>query len=178
MLCHPSDGKEDRVAWANLQFNTLEYMVFFFCTFIALRGQDSSNPVSRIEDYELVGEELFFSGETVDNHYIHALHIYVDRETRAVRLHSTVLHGELKHVPVWTAFIHQYLKKPRSWMRHVEQEVIYLTKLQPTVFINPDEYRPSITSRGEHIITFTSSDDAIMFMEAISEVAEIIRKKK
>lgn len=92
-------------------------MVFFFCTFIALRGQDSSNPVSRIKDFELDGKELVFSGyvkynsfspcsfaltlynfdsETIDNHYIHALHIYVDHDTRAVRLHATVLHGELK----------------------------------------------------------------------------------
>ncbi|KAM5433719.1 hypothetical protein McanCB56680_005707 [Microsporum canis] len=159
MLCHPStSGQEDRVAWANLQFSTFEYMVFFFCTFIALRGQDSSNPVSRIKDFELDGEELVFSGETIDNHYIHALHIYVDHDTRAVRLHATVLHGELKHVPVWTAFIHPFLKKPRAWMRHVEQEVIYLTELQPTVFINSEEYKPSVTSRGEHIITFTSSE--------------------
>lgn len=37
-------------------------MVLFFCTFIALRGQDSSDPVSRIKDYQLDGEELVFSG--------------------------------------------------------------------------------------------------------------------
>ncbi|EGD99478.1 hypothetical protein TESG_06911 [Trichophyton tonsurans CBS 112818] len=177
MLCHPSSGEEDRVAWANLQFSTLEYMVLFFCTFIALRGQDSSDPVSRIKDYQLDGEELVFSGETIDNHYIHALHIYVDTSTRAVRLHATVLHGELKHVPVWTAFIHQYVKRPRSWMRHVEQEVIYLTELQPTVFINSDEYKPSTTARGEHIITFTSSEDAVMFMESINEISHVLRKK-
>lgn len=37
-------------------------MVLFFCTFIALRAQDSGRPVENIRDYELEMEEELFGG--------------------------------------------------------------------------------------------------------------------
>jgi hypothetical protein len=36
-------------------------MVLFFCTFLALRSQDSGRPVSQIRDYELFHEEELFA---------------------------------------------------------------------------------------------------------------------
>ena len=37
-------------------------MVLFFCTFLALRSQDSGRPVERIRDYELDDEIEIFGG--------------------------------------------------------------------------------------------------------------------
>lgn len=37
-------------------------MVLFFCTFLALRSQDSGRPVQHIRDYELRDEEELFGG--------------------------------------------------------------------------------------------------------------------
>lgn len=37
-------------------------MVLFHCTFLALRGQDGSFPVTKIKDDELGGELLLFGG--------------------------------------------------------------------------------------------------------------------
>jgi hypothetical protein len=37
-------------------------MVIFFCTFLALRSQDSGRPVDDIKDYELDEEEEIFGG--------------------------------------------------------------------------------------------------------------------
>jgi hypothetical protein len=35
-------------------------MVIFYCTFLALRSQDSGRPVEQIRDYELTHEEELF----------------------------------------------------------------------------------------------------------------------
>jgi hypothetical protein len=37
-------------------------MVVFFCTFLALRSQDSGRPVDNIRDYEMEDEEELFGG--------------------------------------------------------------------------------------------------------------------
>jgi hypothetical protein len=37
-------------------------MVIFYCTFLALRGQDSGHPISHIQDFELWGEEELYGG--------------------------------------------------------------------------------------------------------------------
>ena len=46
-------------------------MVIFYCTFLALRSQDSGRPVENIEDYELEDEEEIFGGHVPLNvHFV------------------------------------------------------------------------------------------------------------
>ncbi|RMZ39780.1 hypothetical protein CA14_000303 [Aspergillus flavus] len=78
-LCRRRRGGQELVLWANLKFSTLEHMVLFFCTFLALRSQDCGRPVDRIRDYELDDEEELFGGPIVDDNFLHALRIYKDR---------------------------------------------------------------------------------------------------
>ncbi|BDD56938.1 hypothetical protein MAP00_002353 [Monascus purpureus] len=61
-ICRRRRGGQELVLWASLKFNTIERMVLFFCTFIALRAQDSGRPVENIRDYELEMEEELFGG--------------------------------------------------------------------------------------------------------------------
>jgi hypothetical protein len=90
-------------------------MVIFFCTFLALRSQDAHRQVHDIRDYELDNEEEIFGGYVVldyrvyipctktfvdslitDDNYRHALRIYRDRISGAVRLQASVHDGEMK----------------------------------------------------------------------------------
>ncbi|EER26439.1 hypothetical protein CPC735_006110 [Coccidioides posadasii C735 delta SOWgp] len=95
-LCQKGPDPDEMIAWANLQFSSIEKMVVFFCTFLALRGQDSSKPISNIPDYHLCGEFEVFAGKIVDDNFAHALRVFRDHETKAVRLQATVLDGDLK----------------------------------------------------------------------------------
>ncbi|RJE18325.1 hypothetical protein PHISCL_09337 [Aspergillus sclerotialis] len=145
-------------------------MVLFFCTFLALRSQDCGHPVEHIRDYELDEEEELFGGQIVDDSYLHALRIYRDNASGAVRLQASVHRGEMKRAPVWTAFITHNINS-RAWMRRVDPRVIHLRELRRTVFTFAD-YTPPRTSRGEHILKFTSRSDAQGFMETIAELAD------
>lgn len=42
-------------------------MVEFFCTFLALRSQDTAKAVTGIRDYELEGEEQVYGGCVQDS---------------------------------------------------------------------------------------------------------------
>jgi hypothetical protein len=95
-LCRRRRGGYELVLWANLKFSTIEQMVLFFCTFLALRSQDAGRPVESIRDYELDNEEELFGGQILDDNYLHALRIYRDKVSGAVRLQASVHKGEMK----------------------------------------------------------------------------------
>ncbi|TPX19678.1 hypothetical protein DIZ76_017470 [Coccidioides immitis] len=162
-LCQKGPDPDEMIAWANLQFSSIEKMVVFFCTFLALRGQDSSKPISNIPDYHLCGEFEVFAGKIVDDNFAHALRVFRDHETKAVRLQATVLDGDLKRVPVWTAFVHPYFRK-KSWLRRTGPKTVYLSELQRITFIDSEEYIPPRTRDGKHVLTFTTDGDATGFV--------------
>ncbi|KAL1968323.1 hypothetical protein VTN77DRAFT_1852 [Rasamsonia byssochlamydoides] len=64
-LCRRRRAGMELVPWLNLKFYTIEKMVTFFCTFLALRSQDSHKPVEEIRDYELEDEEEMFGGYVI-----------------------------------------------------------------------------------------------------------------
>ncbi|KKK18867.1 hypothetical protein ARAM_002740 [Aspergillus rambellii] len=153
------------------QVSTIEEMVFFFCTFLALRSQDSGRPVGRIRDYELDDEEELFGGPIVDDNYLHALRVYRDNVTGAVRLQASVHKGEMKRAPVWTAFISENVKI-RGWYRRVESKVILLSELRQIIFTF-SEYTPPRTKKGGYLLKFTSRADADGFIETMAELASL-----
>lgn len=164
-LCRKRRSGTELVLWANLKFSTIERMVLFFCTFLALRSQDSGRPVQHIRDYELRDEEELFGGQIVDDGYLHALRVYRDTISGAVRLQASVHDGEMKRCPVWTAFITHQLTS-RGFYNRVDPRTIHLRELRRTIFLS-DDYTPERTQRGEDILTFTSRTDADAFIETL-----------
>jgi hypothetical protein len=111
--------------------------------------------------------------QIIDDDFLHALRIYRDRDSKAVRLQASVLRGEMKRlralprnrvgdpifadldsrVPVWTAFITNYLRSP-VWLTRAGPDIICLSELRRHIFSS--EYVPEQTREGEHILKFTS----------------------
>ncbi|KAL4897115.1 hypothetical protein BDV59DRAFT_169828 [Aspergillus ambiguus] len=168
-LCRRGKGGKGLIVWANFKFTTIEQLVIFFCTFLALRSQDSGRPVERIRDYELEREQELFGGKIVDDNFLHALRVYRDTVSGAVRLQASVHKGEMRRSPIWTAFITQDIRT-RGWIRLAEPKVVVLRTLRRSIFAFPD-YNPPMTTRGEHILKFTNRSDAQAFVETISELA-------
>ncbi|KAI9875374.1 MAG: hypothetical protein M1830_008567, partial [Pleopsidium flavum] len=71
-------------------------MVIFFCTFLALRSQDTCSPVSNIDDHEVDGEVEIFAGKIYDDSYLHALRVYQDRDSKGIRIQASALAGEMR----------------------------------------------------------------------------------
>ena len=75
-LCTKGDRRNERILWTSLRFTSYERkcrrrsrcfkaehdigMVLFFCSFLALKSQDISNP-TRLDDHVLDGETPIFS---------------------------------------------------------------------------------------------------------------------
>ncbi|KAF9889064.1 hypothetical protein FE257_008041 [Aspergillus nanangensis] len=169
-LCRRRRGGVELILWANFKFSTIEQMTIFFCTFLALRSQDSGHPVDGIRDYELDLEEELFGGIIVDDNYLHALRIYRDKASGAVRLQASVHKGEMKRCPVWIAFITQQIGL-RGWIRLEEPKIVVLRALRRSIFTFAD-YNPPLTQKGEHILKFKKSSDAEGFVRTISLLAE------
>ncbi|EEP82563.1 predicted protein [Uncinocarpus reesii 1704] len=166
-LCRKDpEDEDDLIMWANLQFSSIEKMVLFFCTFLALRGQDSSHPVTKITDHELRGELQLFGGDIQDDNFLHTLQILKDHESKSVRLQASVSDGELERVPIWSAFIHPYFRK-KGWIQKVGPKVVYISEMQRMTFIDSEEYTPQISSRGDHVLTFLSERETDGFMRVI-----------
>ncbi|KAL4938194.1 hypothetical protein BDV06DRAFT_60439 [Aspergillus oleicola] len=144
-------------------------MVYFFCTFLALRSQDSGRPVTKIRDYELHHEEEIFGSPILDDDFLHALRVYRDKETGAIRLQASVHKGEMKRAPVWTAFITHLYRTPK-WLRVMpDKKHIELRELPQVIFTFP-EYMPPKTQRGGHLLKFTSREDALSFSMIMQEL--------
>ncbi|KAL9609051.1 MAG: hypothetical protein Q9167_006149 [Letrouitia subvulpina] len=61
-----------------------------------LLSEDAGHPLERIEDHELHGEKGVYAGVIIDDDFEHALRLFKDRDSGAIRLQASVLSGELK----------------------------------------------------------------------------------
>ena len=112
--------------------------------------------------------------QIVDDDFLHALRIYRDRDSKAVRLQASVLRGEMKRfvdcqeadesascthlasrAPVWTAFITNYLRSP-LWLTRAGPNTVHMSELRRYIFSS--EYVPEQTRHGEHILKFASDN--------------------
>ncbi|KAJ5135579.1 uncharacterized protein N7515_004857 [Penicillium bovifimosum] len=169
-LCRRRDGGRELVLWTLLRFSTLENLVFFHGTFLALRSQDAGVEFTKILDYHLDQEKELFGGKITDDGYKHALRVYRDRVTGAVRLQASVLDGEMKRTPVWIAFITHNLHKP-NWFKHPDRRTFVLRDTWPVVFMDADAYALPQT-QGCPTLTFTESEDAKAFLMLLDKLAE------
>ncbi|KAJ5957227.1 hypothetical protein N7501_011506 [Penicillium viridicatum] len=170
-ICRRRNRGTELVLWTQLKFTTLEDLVLFHGTFLALRSQDEGHPVGEILDYELAHEEQCFGGTITDDDYVHALRVYKDTVTGAVRLQSSVHLGELNHTPVWTAFVTHNLGK-RSWLKPYDSKTVILRDVKPVIFMSMDDYTPPQRSHGQHVLEFTSSSDAREFLDVMDELGD------
>ncbi|KAL8850331.1 MAG: hypothetical protein Q9221_004746 [Calogaya cf. arnoldii] len=170
-LCRIEGSGRTKELWACLRFPSYERLVLFHCAFIALRSEDAEaeKPVGLLNDTDIHGEKSIYAGKIRDDEFAHALRVFRDRDCGAIRLLASVLTGELKRVPVWTAFITTHIES-RRWMRMAGSKTIHLTDLQRYVFT--DEYTPQLGPQGQHEIQFESSRDAKDFMDRVDELAE------
>ncbi|KAA6407887.1 MAG: hypothetical protein FRX48_08238 [Lasallia pustulata] len=167
-LCKPSRSRNSVELWACLRFQSYERMVLFYCTFLALRAQDTNNPEYETNGLELRGEELEFSGRILDDHYVHALRIYRDRDSHAIRLEASVHTGELRRTPVWTAFI-TYQVRSLLWMQRMGSRKIQLADLNRYIFT--DQYAPAVGPNGQPELVFREARDADDFWRTIVRLA-------
>ncbi|KAJ5185354.1 hypothetical protein N7472_010194 [Penicillium cf. griseofulvum] len=170
-LCRRRKRGTELVLWTQLKFTTLEDLVLFHNTFLALRSQDAGTSIGEILDHELDHEEEVFGGTIHDDEYIHALRVYKDSVTGAVRLQASVYLGEMNHTPVWTAFVTHNLKK-RSWLKPYDSRTVTLRDIKPVIFMSIDDYTPPQTLQGHHVLEFTSSSDARMFLDIMDELGD------
>ncbi|KAJ5648202.1 hypothetical protein N7490_004574 [Penicillium lividum] len=173
-LCRRKNSGKELVLWARLKFTTMECMVVFFCSFLALRAQDAGHPIDDIRDHELDGEEELFGGQIVDDSYLHALRVYQDKTSGAVRLQASVHKGTMDRTPVWTAFVTHKLNR-RGWLKVVDTRTVLVRDLKLTILMSTDDYNPPTTTRGEHILKFSSRSDAEDFVDIMDDVAANIR---
>ncbi|KAJ5601584.1 hypothetical protein N7510_011118 [Penicillium lagena] len=169
-LCRRRRQGTELVMWANLSFTNIE--ILFYVTFLALRSQDAGRPVEYIRDYELNEEGEIYGGQIIDDGFPHALRVYQDTVTGAVRLQASVHRGELKRTPVWTAFITSYLGTS-GWLRRTGPEKVLIRDLRPAILMSADDYNAPQTPRGGFILTFLTSDDADGFLDTIAELAAL-----
>ncbi|KAJ5793673.1 hypothetical protein N7457_000272 [Penicillium paradoxum] len=170
-LCRRRNGGTELVLWAQLKFTTMEDLVNFHSTFLALRSQDAGHPVGEILDHEIQDEEELFGGKISDDGYMHALRVFEDLDTGAVRLQASVHEGGLKRTPVWTAFITHNIGK-RSWLRYHDSRTLMLRDTKAVVFMSAEDYSLPQTPQGHLMLTFTSSADAKEFIKVVDEIAE------
>ncbi|KAK4862161.1 hypothetical protein LT330_003299 [Penicillium expansum] len=193
-LCRRRNRGTELVLWTQLKFTTLEGqqypsecsvsavevtmltlyladLVLFHNTFLALRSQDEGHPVGEILDHELAHEQECFGGTITDDDYVHALRIYKDTVTGAVRLQASIHLGEMNYTPVWTAFVTHNLRK-RSWLKLYDSKTVILRDTKPVVFMSMDEYTSPRTSQGHHVLEFTSSSDATGFLNIMDELGD------
>lgn len=106
-----------------------------------------------------------------DDGYLHALRIYRDHHSKAVRLQASVMRGGMKKseftlsslafgtdilssTPVWTAFITDSFLS-QGWMRLTRRRYVCLRSLTRHVF--SDRYSPqSLEETGEPVLEFLS----------------------
>lgn len=166
-------GTNTFTTWARLPFTSMERLVLFYNTCLALRSHDTHKRVSEIADHELYGEICPFAGEICDDDYRHALRIYRDHYSKAIRLQASILTGQMKHTPIWTAFITDNILS-HDWMRLEGRRTICLRSLKRHIFA--PRYTPPMLESGEHMLEFIRSCDARDFMESIDDLAEAYRK--
>ncbi|KAI4277655.1 MAG: hypothetical protein LQ337_001618 [Flavoplaca oasis] len=153
-LCRISHSGRPEELWACLRFSSYERLVLFYCAFVALRSEDAESPVGLFDDQEIHGEKSIYAGKIRDDEFPHALRVFKDRDCGGIRLQASVLRGELKRKPVWTAFITTHVESQR-WMRRAGPKTIHLADLQRYVF--SDDYTPQLGPQGQHELQFESS---------------------
>jgi hypothetical protein len=131
------------------------------------------------------------NSEIYDDGYRHALRIYRDHHSKAVRLQASVATGPMKKsaspflmfglttnapssTPVWTAFITDNMLS-RGWYRLVRRRYVCLRSLHRHVF--SDRYTPQFFETGEPVLEFIKESGMYFSLSLGSEwIADLSAK--
>jgi hypothetical protein len=133
-------------------------MVLFYCTMVAMKRQDEVPTPAGLDDFFQPGETQEYGGEIQDNTYLHAFRIFKDKDSGCVRFEATARRGPLKTIPIWTAFVTQYIGH-RGWMKRVGHSTVQFKELHPYVF--HQGYSLPKGPSGKYQLTFTSPEGII-----------------
>ena len=96
---------------------------------------------------------LTSQSEITDTRYLHAFRIFKDEDSGCVRFEATARRGPLKTIPIWTAFVTQYIGRG-GWMKRVGAATVQFRDLHPYVFC--DGYRLPKGPTNKYQLTFTA----------------------
>lgn len=143
------------VAWVSLNFSTIERLILFANTFIAMRsfsGKGPSNPIwdDRGHDEVEVFQAICISRRTTKYY----LSVYCDQPSNSIRLQGSIRGGHLQGTPIWTAWITHAITSP-TWLQQLDRKIILLRALQPHVFSS--RYEVERVEDGSYLLQFDSS---------------------
>lgn len=131
-------------------------MVLFYCTLVAMRHQDEYPTVQDLPEGAfgpfLLGEVQKFTGYLSENSTTYWFRMICDQDSRGVRFEVAEL-GIVGHVPLWTAFVTQYIGE-NGWMEDMGHGSVQFRELHPYVF--DQEYVVPKGPTGKYTVTFTS----------------------
>ncbi|KAJ9631736.1 hypothetical protein H2203_000136 [Taxawa tesnikishii (nom. ined.)] len=129
-----------------------------------MKRQDSQPIPPQLEDQSGLKETILFKGEIEDDDFLHVLRLFCDEHTNGLRLEASVAEGQMKNMPVWTAFITNDFNS-RGWLQWSQDRIIRLRDLRPYVFI--EDYTPPRARTGAFELSFTRKSYAEHFVHAI-----------
>ncbi|KAI1840919.1 hypothetical protein JX265_004635 [Neoarthrinium moseri] len=159
-----SESEQRTKLWASLVFTIWEEMILFHCIFLCLKARSILRENIRESEYKLQEEDALFQAKIVDDGFSHSLSICHDSHTDRKRLYATVLDSrELKHCPVWTAFLP--VSQNRTWLFRKSRHRVWLRGIRPYVFC--EKYRPRHQRRtaGAFELYFVKEEAANRFLE-------------
>jgi hypothetical protein len=76
-----------------------------------------------------------------DSKYRHAVRIFYDKPSHALRLEARPLRGVRKHVPLWTAFVSDVARQRglQPWVRRVGPRKVELRRVKKHVFFDEED---------------------------------------
>jgi hypothetical protein len=100
-----------------------------------------------------IGLMLTCGSEIQDDSYLHAFRIFRDKDSGGVRFEATPRRGPMRTIPIWTAFVTQYIGN-RTWMKRVGSSTVQFRELHPYMFC--EGYRVPKGNSGRYQLTFTT----------------------
>lgn len=140
-------------------------MVLFYCTFVAMKRQDSRglDHVDLLDEFELEGkpedpyEEPLFGSIVKDGRMQHNLRLYQDGASGVVRLEASAHSGPMENVPLWTAFVTRYAKQGDiAWASYVGDGIVNLAAIRPPPYVFLGSYGPPKNNLDEYLLHFIS----------------------
>lgn len=136
-----------------------------------MKRQDEYPTPPGLDDFFQPGEKQEYGGEIQDNSSLHAFRIFRDKDSGGVRFEATARRGPLKTVPIWTAFVTQYIGH-RGWMKRVGHATVQFRELHPYVF--HQGYGLPRDKKGRFQITFSLPQGEFVFVSMMLWVWEIV----
>jgi hypothetical protein len=81
--------------------------------------------------------------------------VFRDKDSGCVRFEATARRGPLKTIPIWTAFVTQFIGH-RSWMKRVGTATIQFRDFHPYMFC--EGYKLPKGQSGKYQLTFSTAE--------------------